>query len=53
MHCIWSGEFSSSCPNPIEALILSLGSLILLGWLAIPAAIGSLFLSKRIASPSN
>jgi hypothetical protein len=57
MHCIWSGEFSSSCPNPIEALMgavyLSLGSFILLGWLAIPAAIGSLFLSKRIASPSN
>jgi len=57
MRCIWTGEFSSTCPNPIEALMgavyLSGGSLILLGWLAIPAAIGSLFLSKRIASPSN
>ena len=56
MRCIWTGEFSSSCPNPIEALMgavyLSGGSLILLGWSAIPAAIGSLFLSKRIAVPS-
>ena len=57
MHCLWTGESSSSCPNPIEALMgavyLSGGSLIVLGWLAIPSAICSLFLSKRIASPSN
>jgi len=56
MHCLWTGEFSSSCPNPIEALMgavyLSGGSLIVLGWLAIPSAICSLFLSKRIAVPS-
>lgn len=57
MHCIWTGEFSSSCPNPIEAealmgaVYLSGGSLIVLGWLAIPSAICSLFLSKRIAVP--
>lgn len=55
-HCLWTGEFSSSCPNPIEALMgavyLSGGSLIVLGWLAIPSAICSLFLSKRIAVPS-
>ncbi len=55
MHCLWTGEFSSSCPNPIEALMgavyLSGGSLIVLGWLAIPSAICSLFLSKRIAVP--
>ena len=57
MHCLWTGESCSSCPNPIEALMgavyLSGGSLIVLGWLAIPSAICSLFLSKRIASPSN
>lgn len=53
IRCFWSGEFSSSCPNPIEAFMgavyLSGGSLIFLGWLAVPASIFSLMLSKRMA----
>ncbi|MAZ96199.1 MAG: hypothetical protein CMP53_01605 [Flavobacteriales bacterium] len=57
IRCTWLADFSSECPNPIEALTgavyLSMGSLILLGWLAIPVAICVLFLTRRIASPSN